>query len=265
MLLALDIGNTTIGMALFPEPLKSNNFFLEKIPTHPIRPPIFYKKKFIKFITNKIRRNNLPEDINVIISSVVPKANNHIDIAIRDISNKKPLKVSHKINCGIVFQVKKPEQIGADRIANAVAGINYLKKEFAVIDFGTATTITVIGNQRDFIGGLILPGIELMQRSLHSGTAKLPLISINKVPESTLGKDTQSSISSGIIYGTASAVEGIIKKLEKELSFRLRLIITGGFSNIISPLIKKRHLLIPFLTYEGLRWIYLRNLGNQNE
>lgn len=264
MLLAFDIGNSTVGMALFPEPLKSNNFFLEKIPTHPIMPPIFYKETFIKFITNKIKRNNFPEDINVIISSVVPEANNHIEIAIREIINKKPLKVSYKINCGIVFQVKKPEQIGADRIANAVAGIYYLKKEFAVIDFGTATTITIIGNQRDFIGGVILPGIELMQKSLYSGTAKLPLISI-KVPKSTLGRDTQSSISSGIIYGTAAAVEGIIKKLERELSFRLKLIFTGGFSNIISPLIKKRHLLNPFLTYEGLRWIYLRNLGSQNE
>ena len=259
MLLAIDIGNSTIGMALFPEPLKNNNFFLKKIPTHPIMSSSFYEKKISELIKNKNKGLNSLEDIDFIISSVVPKANKSLESLAKKINNKEPLRVNYKLDCGIVFDVKKPDQIGTDRIANAVGGLYYLKKKFAIVDFGTATTITIIGIQKNFIGGVILPGIELMQRSLHSGTAKLPLVPL-KVPESLLGKDTLSSISSGILYGTAIAVEGIIKKLEKELGFRLRLILTGGFSVLLSPLIKKRHVLIPSLTYEGLRLIYLRNL-----
>jgi type III pantothenate kinase len=287
MLLAIDIGNSTIGIGLFLNPEKNTKLFIKKIPTHPAQPAEAYKKIIADFINSKsnsllVTINSLLK-IDSIISSVVPSLNTSIIDAVKDICGKKPLVLNHKSNSGITFAVSKPSEVGADRIANAVAGLHCTdiwadgkpqifrsKKAVAVVDFGTATTITVCApknlrlsgdpfadEKHKFIGGAIMPGIELMLKSLYSGTSKLPLAVLKK-PGAALGKSTVSSIISGIVYGTAAAVEHLIKSMEKETGFKLKLVLTGGHAKLMSPLIKRKHRVVPHLTFEGLRLIYLK-------
>lgn len=268
-LLAVDIGNSTIGFCIFQNPKKNTKMFIKKIPTYPTLTVKAYKKVITEFINSKLNsppvtRFSLPE-IDSIISSVVPSLNPLIIGAIKESCKKKPMVVSHKINCGITFDVKTPKNIGADRIANAVAGFYYYKMPVAVVDMGTATTITVVSLEKScrhpvFLGGAIMPGINLMHRALFTWTAKLPSIPIH-TPKTVLGKDTVSSIKSGIINGTAGAVETLIKSIEKELGFRLKLVLTGGHAKLVSPLIKRQHSMSPNLTFEGLRLIYLYMSG----
>ncbi len=261
ILLAVDIGNSTIGFGIFLNPIKNTKLFIKKIPTHPILSAEAYKKIIAEFIKDYGKRQRAKgkgqEKTDAIISSVVPSLNPPIIEAIKNICGRKPVIVSHKTDCGISFDVKRPEKIGADRIANAVAGFHYFKRPAAVIDFGTATTITVIGRQENLLGGTIMPGIDMMQMALYSGTAKLPPVQL-KMPKTVLGKDTASAITSGIIHGTAGAAESLIKGMEKELGFRLKLVLTGGHANLMSHLIKRDHRLAPNLTFEGLRLIYLK-------
>ncbi len=299
-LLAVDIGNSTVGFGIYPNPIKNTKLFIKKIPTHPAQLTEAYKKIIAEFINSKLyihksydsqrdmtnilsfpdligesRKKELdslvkPENdifransllnIDAIISSVVPSLDITINRAIKEICGREPLIVSHKLDCGFTFDMKHPEKIGADRIANAVAGFDYFKKPVAVIDLGTATTITVVGRQNYYpvlLGGAIMPGVNLMQRSLHEGTSKLPS-TLPKMPKKALGGNTVSAITSGILFGTAGAIETLIKNMEKELGFRLKLILTGGNAKLISPLIKRNHCLAPNLTLEGLRLIFIK-------
>lgn len=258
MFLCIDIGNSTIGFGIFLDANKSKKPSVWKIPTHPKKSKSYYKKIIADLIKKKSGIQHSVKDLDSIISSVVPSLDQIIIEAAADICGKRPLILGSKLDCGIALNVHHPGKIGPDRIANAVAGLYYFKKQFAVVDFGTATTITVIGKYKDLLGGTILPGLGIMQRSLHSEAAMLPSVRLLK-PKAALGENTSSSIRSGIIYGTAGAVENIIRNMEKELSFRLKLVLTGGYSNLMSHYIKKEHILMPYLTFDGMRLIYLKN------
>jgi type III pantothenate kinase len=201
--------------------------------------------------------------ISSIVASVVPDSNALINGALACFCKRRPLYVKAGkagMNSGLVFSVKEPFRMGSDRIANAIAGVSCNKgRPTAIVDFGTATTVTVIGRQRTVMGGAILPGVYLMTKALHAGTAKLPLASLDAL-QNAIGKDTASSITSGVAYGTAGAVEKLIKMMEKELKYKLQLVLTGGDAPFISPYISRSSKLRPNLTFEGLRLIYLENI-----
>ncbi len=262
MLLAVDIGNSNIGLGLFPDPLRSASLIVRKVRTHPARTSGFYNKIIAQMI-NETHDGNTPPPLSAIVASVVPARNRIINKTLASFCKKYPLYVSSGINSGLTFGVKEPFKLGADRIANAVAGISYNKGwPTAVLDFGTATTITIVGKKSELLGGAILPGISLMMKALTSGTAKLPLVSADAL-EKALGKDTASSITSGIIYGTAGAAEKLIVMMEKELKFKLKLVLTGGNAPLVSPFIDRTFIHRPEMKFEGLRLIYLMNKGNR--
>jgi len=259
MLIAVDIGNSNIGFALFPDPSRSASLIVRKAHAHPARTSGFYEKIIAQMI-KETHAENLPPSISAIVASVVPSRNTLINKTLSSFCKNRPLYVSPGINSGLTFSVKEPFKLGADRIANAVAGINYNKgRPTAILDFGTATTITVVGKKSALLGGAILPGISLMLKALNSGTAKLPLVSTDALGEKALGKDTASSIISGVLYGTAGAAEKLIKIMEKELEFKLQLLLTGGNAPLISSFINRAFTLHPHLTFEGLRLLYLMN------
>jgi type III pantothenate kinase len=258
MLLSIDIGNSTIGLGLYPEALRPEGLIINKIPIRPAGTAESYKKTLAVFLRSAA--GGVPEagSWDAIISSVVPALTKPLSGIISELNGKKPLVVSHKIVTGLSFEVKDPKKAGADRIANAVAGLHRCKGPVAVIDFGTATTITVVGNRRNFLGGAIFPGLHLMRRSLYAGTAKLPFVPLEK-PLRAVGDDTVSSIAAGILFGTAGAVETITKRMEKELDFKLQLVLTGGHAEMMASCMSGRYELVPALTFEGLRLIYIQN------
>ncbi|HSB52488.1 MAG TPA: type III pantothenate kinase [Dissulfurispiraceae bacterium] len=265
MLLAIDIGNSTIGLGLFRDPFKGKKPIVGRIPSHPAESPGRYRgllKGFIeRYEPMALHRGSRAPLLDVIVSSVVPSLSGPIIRSVTGLCRSEPLVVAHTLETGLSFSVERPEEIGADRIANAVAAIHLCGKPVAVADLGTASTVTVVGKKRDFLGGAILPGLGLMQRVLHAGTAQLPLIPLAR-PRTVLGTNTMAAIISGIIYGTAGAVETLVRRMEKERRFRVELVLTGGHARLIASLIRREWLLVPDLTLEGMRLLYLRNSRN---
>ncbi|MBZ0155782.1 MAG: type III pantothenate kinase [Alphaproteobacteria bacterium] len=264
MLLGIDIGNTTIGLGLFPEPEGGTELFVRKIPSHPARPAEYYKREIIALL-GQGGISTAPSVINqgdAILSSVVPPLTRPVLKAARELTGRKPLIVSHALQGGLLFEVKHPDQVGADRIATAVAGAHRYNRPVAVGDFGTATTITVVGPRLRFLGGAIMPGLHLMQHALFSRTAQLPSVVLDRA-QGALGKDTRSAIASGILYGTAGGVESLVKSMEKELAFKVQLVLTGGYASLLSSFIRRKHEVVPHLLFEGLRLIYLKTKGTE--
>ncbi|MEW6676159.1 MAG: type III pantothenate kinase [Nitrospirota bacterium] len=251
MLIAIDIGNSSINIGFWGD----KGLLTQKIETFPLKTPEEYRSIFEGFLSeNSVEKNTT----GVIISSVVPGYTEVLRETLRGLISVEPLMVSCRIKTGLKFNIPNPEELGSDRIANAVAAYELYRCPVAVVDFGTATTISVVGGDADYIGGSIMPGVRLMNESLARGTAKLPEVEL-KVPASALGTVTTECIQSGLIYGTAGAVERLLAEIEKEVGWGLKVVVTGGYGGIVSKFLRKKYELRPNLTLEGLRIIYMRN------
>lgn len=251
MLIAIDIGNSTINIGFFTK----SGLLVQKMDTH----PLLSHAKYSALLNRFIKENNMekpPEGI--IISSVVPGHTKVLRKALKGLTGKKPFIVSCKIRTGLTFNIPNPEKLGSDRIANAAAAHEFYKCPVAAVDFGTATTISIVDKKAAYIGGTIMPGIRLMNESLAQGTSKLLEVHV-KPPISALGKNTVRCIQSGLFYGTAGAVERILGEIEKEADIKLKVVITGGYGGLISKFLKRKHDFSPDLTLEGLRILYKRN------
>jgi len=251
-LIAIDIGNSSIDIGFFDE----GRLFVQKIDTKPLQSPSGIRTLINNFIKQKTIKIAFE---GVIISSVVPGYTEIIKEASEGLSAKEPLICTHKLSTGINFQIKEVEKLGTDRIAAAVGANELFGAPVAVIDFGTATTLNFIGQGSIFKGGAIIPGIGLMKKALSIGAAQLPEIEISQ-PLSPLGKDTIEGMLSGIIYGTAGAVERIVAEVEKTEKEAYKVVVTGGYSEFVSPFLKRIDSIEPNLILKGLKCIFERNI-----
>jgi type III pantothenate kinase len=253
MLIALDIGNSLINIGIFT----GKGLFVKKLDTHPLKTPGRYAS-IIRDFLSEISVESIAS--GVIISSVVAGHTEVLADACKRLMPEDLLILSPEIKTGLVFDIQRPEDLGSDRIANAVAAYELCKCPTAVIDFGTATTISVVGKNANYIGGSIMPGFGLMNESLAKGTSKLSEVILNP-PGSALGTDTTRCIQSGLFYGTAGAVERILQEIEKEVGSGLKVIVTGGYGDMVSKFMIREYSLRPNLTLEGLKIIFMRNRG----
>jgi type III pantothenate kinase len=164
-----------------------------------------------------------------------------------------------KTRLKIDIQVQNKNEVGADRLINAIAGFNKFGGNLIIIDFGTATTFDVVGKNGEYLGGAIAPGVNLSLKALHDMTAQLPKISV-KPQKNVIGKTTIEAMNSGVYFGYISLIEGMIAKIEKELSCETIHIITGGLAEIFKDALKNlvsHH--EPNLTLEGLQLVYERD------
>jgi type III pantothenate kinase len=251
MLIAIDIGNSSITIGFF---IKSG-LLVSRIETYPLLPPQKYASLINRFIKEK-NIDKVPEGI--IISSVVSGHTGALRKAMKKLISTEPLIVNWKLKTGLRFDIPHPEELGPDRIANAAAAREMYGCPAAVVDFGTATTMSVIGQDAEYIGGAIMPGISLMNEALAAGTSRLTAVPVIP-PESALGTDTAECIQSGLFYGTAGAVERLLRETEKETGLALRVIVTGGYAGLHTRFLKRRHEVNPHLTLEGLKLIYGKN------
>src|SRR3989338_519407 len=253
MLLLIDIGNTNITIGFYDKGIK-NVWRLNTIPDSRDADGYFYLLK--GFVVH----NKIKEPEGAVICSVVPQVTPLFIKAFRKIFGFEPLNVTYKLKTGLKFCIRKPQELGADRIANAVAAHKLYKGHLIVIDFGTATTFCVISAKGEYKGGAIMPGLEISAYILFEKTAKLPRVEL-RLPRKTIGDDTESNILSGIILGHAGAVERIIREIKAEITpdKGINVIATGGFANLIVPYIKGIKKVNPFLTLEGLRIVYELN------
>jgi type III pantothenate kinase len=247
-LVAIDIGNSSINIGFF----MGESLVIQKIKTIPLLPFSGYAGMINEFM-KKENIDKMPEGI--IISSVVPGHTDAVKKACSALSKKEPVVLTHKMKTGIDFQIEEPEKLGADRIAACAGACDLFGAPVAIVDFGTATTLNFIGSGNKYKGGAIIPGVRLMQKSLFSNTAQLPDVTVSK-PVSPLGKDTAECIRSGIVYGTAGAVERIISEVETMEAESFKAVVTGGNAEFIAPFLRKVDHIEPALVLKGLRFIY---------
>lgn len=255
VLLAIDIGNSSINMGFFSGAVLVGNF---KVPTNQRNTGSSLSSKIIDFMTGSRMEVQLG---GVIISSVVPALAEVLGSELTGLCERGAVFLTAALNTGLAFDVASPSAIGTDRIASVVAAKDTYGQPVLVVDFGTATTLSAVWDDT-FRGGAILPGLTLMGEALHRGTSKLPYADIASLSEGSpaaLGKDTMPCIVSGIIYGSAGAVERLIAEMEREAGIVFNVVLTGGNAGIMSRFLKKDFYLDPVLTLKGLRIIYERN------
>ena len=243
MLLAIDIGNTSIHNGIFDRKVLKKVF---RIPTYSGDLAGDYEVKLKPYL----------KDIDsVIVTSVVPIALKKVEKAIKKITNKNCIVVGRDVDSGVKNLYKNPEQVGSDRLVNARAAHELYGGACIVVDFGTAITIDIVNEKRQYIGGVIAPGPGISLWALYEKTALLPKVIIKK-PKGILGKETKESMLIGIIYGFSSLCDGIVYKLKRRYSRNAKVIVTGGFSKLIGPYCESADKIDLNLTLKGLPLIY---------
>ncbi len=251
MLLAVDIGNTNITLGVF----KKDEYLKEfRLPSD----------KDLSQAEYEVLIRSLLKDFDIdgcVIASVVEELGLKFKKAADNVFGLNSVFISSEINLGIKVVADNPSEVGADRLANAVAAIGKYKTPIIVVDFGTATTFDIINNQGEFCGGVIAPGIKTQLKSLNITTSKLPKIEASISP-AAIGHNTTEAILSGVIRGSACMVEGLINQCEKELGQKATIVATGGYCGLISNYLNRDFDDVnSILTLEGLKKIYELNVG----
>lgn len=254
MLLTIDIGNTNIAIGIFEKEKLTHHW---RISTNKLKTSYEYG---IDFCNLFFYSNILKEQVKgIIISSVVPSLQDEIELMCNKFFNIQPLIVSPGIKTGISIKIENPKELGADRVVNAVAAFTKYKKACIVVDFGTATTFDYISEKGEYEGGLISPGLFISLGALAEKTSKLPSVDFHK-PSKVVATNTVEAIQSGVFYGYIGLVKEIIKRIKLEKESNPLVIATGGISSIISKEIKEINIVDPYLTLEGLKILYEKNI-----
>lgn len=256
MLLVIDIGNTNITVGIYKEEDLVGNF---RIMTQTPRTSDEFGMLLSDLVVH--RDINIEEIEDVIISSVVPQIMHSFNNAIRKYFNKIPMEIRVGTKTGIKIITPNPNEIGADRIVDAVAAYDIYGGPVIVLDFGTATTYDLILEDGSFAAGITSPGIKISAKALWEDTARLPEIEIKK-PDSILAKDTITSMQAGLIYGCIGQTEYIIDKIKEESGLHnAKVIATGGLGRIIADETDRIDVYDPNLSLKGLRLIYNKSKG----
>ncbi len=253
MILALDVGNTNIEIGCIED---EGIRFTERFSTDLRKTDLEYAM-LIKTIM-EIHGVGQDEIEGTIISSVVPPLTHVLKVALRKLLDTQPIVVGAGVKTGLNIRMDNPASIGADLIVGSVAAIAEYGAPLIIIDMGTATTMAVIDRNGIYSGGVILAGVNMTLEALSSRTAQLPLVSLG-APKRVIGKNTIDAMQSGIIFGEASMLDGMIERFEEELGYETRHVGTGGLSRLIIPYCRHEITIDPFLTLKGLKLVYDKN------
>lgn len=254
MVFAVDIGNSNIVVGGIAE--QENILFIERISTDLKVTDFEYAVSF----KSALEIHGIdPHDIEgAIISSVVPSITNTVKAAIRKITGIEAMVVGPGIKTGLSIKIDNPAQLGSDLVVGAVAGIHEYPCPLVIVDMGTANTISVISSNKDFLGGMIMPGMKVSLESLANKTSQLPTIGFEP-PKRTIGRNTIECMKSGFLYGNASCIDGMIDRIAEELGEEPFVIATGGLASVVIPLCRKKIIIDDDLMLKGLMLIYQKN------
>ncbi|MFI3227710.1 MAG: type III pantothenate kinase [Clostridia bacterium] len=254
MVLVVDIGNTNIVLGVYE---KDELTFTARIATNKDKTADEYSV----ILSGIFMLNNVvPQEIEgIIISSVVPPLTSIFELSLSRFSEAPFIVVGPGIKTGFSIKIDNPAQLGTDMVCNVAGALaEFEKGPMIVIDMGTATTITVVDENRNILGGSISPGLRLSLNALSGGTAQLPFIDLDNVKK-VIGTNTIDCMQSGVIYGCASMIDGMIERISEQLQAKPRIIITGGMSSKVLPHCKSSLYHRPNLLVSGLYSLYLKN------
>jgi type III pantothenate kinase len=250
MLLAIDVGNTETVLGVFDGPELTDTW---RVSTQPER-----SVDELAFLLEQ-RGLSLETLSGVCVASVVPDVTQQLrQMAYRNISFE-PLIVGPETETGLPVLSENPREVGADRIANTVAAFTRYGGPAIVVDFGTATKLDIVSANGEFLGGVIAPGLQISAVALAQRAA-LTRVEL-EAPSSAIGTSTVTAIQSGLVYGTAGEVDGIVARIRDALG-PATLIATGGLASIVSPHCRTIDYHEPSLTLEGLRLVYANNVSD---
>lgn len=253
LILAIDIGNTNIVLGGF---IGDELTFVARIATNPLKTEDEYATKIKSVLA--LYNVDKKEIKGSIISSVVPPLNIAVKRAVEIAYNVKPIMVDPGIKTGINIRSESPQTVGADLICACVAAHFIYGSPSLVVDMGTATKILLLDKSGAFIGASIIPGVNIALKALSGGTAQLPQISL-EAPKSVIGKNTTDCMRSGVVFGNAAMIDGMIERYCEEFGEELPVIATGGLSSTIVPHCKHSIKCDSDLVLKGLLILYNKN------
>ena len=253
MLLAIDVGNTHVVAGVFDGESLVADFRLHTDDRTT-------GEEFGLLLLGLLERRDItPSQVQaVVVSSVVPALSRTMEDASRACFDREPLVVGPGVRTGVRIHYDDPRQVGADRIANAVAAQHLYGGPAILVDFGTATTFDAIGAAGEYLGGAIAPGIQISHDALVSHAARLSRVELT-APDSVIGRNTVESMQSGIVFGHASLVQGLVSRMKAEMGGAAKVIATGGLTAVMAPLIDVIDVVDERLTLTGLRLIHAQN------
>jgi type III pantothenate kinase len=249
MLLTLDIGNTEITAGLFQGDTLEAHW---RLTTNPDRTPDEWASALGGFL---IQAGHSPNEVAAVcLASVAPTVTQSLVEGIATITRRTAVAVDARSPLGVRLDVDEPLTVGADRIVNVLAAVALYRADTIVVDFGTATTFDCITADSRFIGGVIMPGLRTSSDQLTRRTAKLPATEL-RAPARVIGRRTEECIQAGVLYGTAEAVDGIVRRIRAEWpgAASPRVVATGGLAAVVAPLTSSIEETHPDLTLQGLR------------
>jgi len=253
MLLAIDIGNTTVALGVFEGKILLKDWR--------IRSDREKTADEYGIILLELLRTSGLEPLGIegaIISSVVPPLTPAFQTLTQSLFRVKALVIGPGLRTGMPILYENPGEVGADRVVASIGAFEKYGGPCIIVDFGTATTFDAVTAKGEYLGGAIAPGIQISAEALYLRTAKLPRIEVAK-PKKPIGRTTVASMQSGIYFGYVGLVNNIIAEMSKELGEEPKIVITGGFASQLGPEIKASHHREPQLVLEGLRIVFERN------
>ncbi len=253
MLLTIDIGNTNITLGLYNGETLGPRWRLATVHD---RMPDEYGLQFLGLLSHAGR--SPAELTGVCLASVVPPLTGRVVEACHNYLGHNPLVVDAGVKTGVRILYEDPRAVGADRIVDAAAVQRLYGGPACVVDFGTATTFDAISAKGEYLGGAIAPGITIAAEALFLRTAKLPRVDLQR-PPTAIGRNTVHAMQSGLIFGYVALVEGMVARFRQELGPEMKVIGTGGLTEIIARETDVIQILAPWLTLDGLRIIWEMN------
>jgi type III pantothenate kinase len=250
MLLAIDAGNSNVKLGVYQDAELRAKWRLIPAEFGP-------EHDFATEVRHLFDRSGI--DIKaveaIIVASVVPQLNNLLIQVSKQLFNLTPKFVDHTTNTGLKLRYDQPSELGADRIVDAVAAVEKYGAPCIVVDFGTATTFNVVNSQREYLGGIIAPGIMTSAEALFSRAAKLPRVKIER-PKKLIGTSTVEAMQSGLFYGYASLIDGLTERMLRAMDDTPKVIATGGLAHLMKDASQYSYLIDENLTLDGLRIIH---------
>ena len=253
MILGIDMGNTNIVIGCIDD---DKIYFIERLSTDKSKTDLEYAMAFKTVID--INAVDVEKIEGAIISSVVPQVVDTLVSAVEKIIGKTPYVVGPGVKTGLNVKMDNPKTVGSDLVVDAVAGIKEYGAPLIIIDMGTATTMSVVDENYNYVGGIIAPGVRVSMEALASNAAQLHNVSI-EYPDRVIGKNTVDCMKSGLLIGNSCMIDGMIERMEEELGYKTTVIATGGLAQIVVPNCKRKIVIDDDLLLKGLKIIYDKN------